>query len=126
MVISHRSSASSRVVGLRAFLSNLLSIRLNQNSKESILIILVGLFVWLFGFRRGPSNLWSRVGTGTKAKAKNQVDDHLGQKRLSDTRGLGMCCFYPLLNLTTLGEIVEFHAISCQMSDISFGLSVVH
>ena len=37
---------------------------------------------------------WSR----DKTKAKRQVDDHLGQKRLSDTRGLGMCCFYPLLN----------------------------
>merc|ERR1719464_1357677 len=47
LVISKRSSASSRVVGLRAFLSNLLSIRLNQNSKESIVMIFVGLFVWL-------------------------------------------------------------------------------
>ena len=36
LVFSQRSSASSLVVGLQVFLSNLLSIRLNQNSKESI------------------------------------------------------------------------------------------
>lgn len=36
MVISRKSFASSRVFGLRAILSNLPSVLLNQNSKESI------------------------------------------------------------------------------------------
>lgn len=33
-------------------------------------LLVVCLF---FGFRRGPSNLWSRVGTGTKPKAKLMI-----------------------------------------------------